>query len=139
MVLTIIEELMSKKQEEFLDHFARLGVFSKVQALMGSGSDTEGEVIKSQDDISKGAKGKEMSLNFLMIFNFNFFQQQKPLQLHPRMLQKTPKKYCQEKPITGMIGAFVGDAIVCMFGRIQLLLNFPMDQMDGSASFWMEN
>ena len=25
---------MSKTQDEFLDHFARLGVFSKVQALM---------------------------------------------------------------------------------------------------------
>lgn len=49
---------MSKKQEEFLDHFARLGVFSKVQALMGSGSDNEGEVIKSQDDINKTGKGE---------------------------------------------------------------------------------
>ncbi|XP_038107081.1 E3 ubiquitin-protein ligase Ufd4 isoform X3 [Culex quinquefasciatus] len=35
VVLTIIEELMSKTQNDFLDHFARLGVFSKVQALMG--------------------------------------------------------------------------------------------------------
>ncbi|XP_055386638.1 E3 ubiquitin-protein ligase Ufd4 isoform X2 [Condylostylus longicornis] len=35
VVLTIIEELMSKTQDEFLDQFARLGVFSKVQALMG--------------------------------------------------------------------------------------------------------
>ncbi|XP_036321102.1 E3 ubiquitin-protein ligase Ufd4 isoform X1 [Rhagoletis pomonella] len=34
VVLNIIEELMSKTQDEFLDHFARLGVFSKVQALM---------------------------------------------------------------------------------------------------------
>lgn len=27
---------MSKTEDEFLDHFARLGVFSKVQFLMGS-------------------------------------------------------------------------------------------------------
>lgn len=30
---------MSKTEDEFLDHFARLGVFSKVQFLMGSESD----------------------------------------------------------------------------------------------------
>ncbi|XP_067621577.1 E3 ubiquitin-protein ligase Ufd4 isoform X2 [Eurosta solidaginis] len=43
VVLTIIEELMSKTQDEFLDHFARLGVFSKVQALM----EPENEAIDS--------------------------------------------------------------------------------------------
>ena len=55
VVLTIIEDLMTKTQEAFLDHFARLGVFSKVQALMGGGgassSDGDGEgesMIKSQ-------------------------------------------------------------------------------------------
>lgn len=32
---------MSKTQDEFLDHFARLGVFSKVQALM----EPENEII----------------------------------------------------------------------------------------------
>lgn len=49
VVLIIIEELMSKTKDEFLDHFARLGVFSKVQALMGSGQDSENgmDVIKS--------------------------------------------------------------------------------------------
>ena len=54
VVLTVIEELMSKRQEEFLDHFARLGVFSKVQALMGSGGEIESDanVIKSQDDVA---------------------------------------------------------------------------------------
>ncbi|XP_037958310.1 E3 ubiquitin-protein ligase Ufd4 isoform X2 [Teleopsis dalmanni] len=36
VVLTIIEELMLKTQDEFLDQFARLGVFSKVQSLMDS-------------------------------------------------------------------------------------------------------
>lgn len=62
VVLTIIEELMNKKQEEFLDHFARLGVFSKVQSLMGSGGEVESEVnvIKSQEDAtcSRAVKGK---------------------------------------------------------------------------------
>lgn len=40
---------MSKTKDEFLDHFARLGVFSKVQALMGSDpdSDSNNDVIKS--------------------------------------------------------------------------------------------
>lgn len=52
MVLTIIEELMSKTHDEFLDHFARLGVFSKVQALMGPSGIESGEtdVIKSQEE-----------------------------------------------------------------------------------------
>ncbi|XP_055588609.1 E3 ubiquitin-protein ligase Ufd4 isoform X2 [Uranotaenia lowii] len=53
VVLTIIEELMSKTQNDFLDHFARLGVFSKVQALMGDqNSPVDGDstdVIKSED------------------------------------------------------------------------------------------
>lgn len=40
VVLNIIEELMSKTQDEFLDHFARLGVFSKVQALMEPDNET---------------------------------------------------------------------------------------------------
>lgn len=56
----IIEELMNKSQDEFLDHFARLGVFSKVQSLMETGGETEGDVIKSQDDgslYSKQSKG----------------------------------------------------------------------------------
>ncbi|XP_055709356.1 E3 ubiquitin-protein ligase Ufd4 isoform X3 [Phlebotomus papatasi] len=52
VVLTIIEELMSKTHDEFLDHFARLGVFSKVQALMGPSGIESGEtdVIKSQEE-----------------------------------------------------------------------------------------
>lgn len=50
---------MTKRQEEFLDHFARLGVFSKVQALMGSTVETESDVIKSQEDAtcSRSPKG----------------------------------------------------------------------------------
>lgn len=39
---------MSKTQDEFLDHFARLGVFSKVQALMGNTSDDD--PIKSSEN-----------------------------------------------------------------------------------------
>lgn len=56
-MLTIIEELMNKRQEEFLDHFARLGVFSKVQSLMGPSGETECDVIKSQDDAPCTKKG----------------------------------------------------------------------------------
>lgn len=41
---------MNKHQDEFLDHFARLGVFSKVQSLMETGGETEGDVIKSQEE-----------------------------------------------------------------------------------------
>lgn len=57
--MTIIEELMNKRQEEFLDHFARLGVFSKVQTLMGSNSDSESDVIRSQEEpsTSRAVKG----------------------------------------------------------------------------------
>lgn len=49
VVLIIIEELMSKTKDDFLDHFARLGIFSKVQALMGNNTDSENttDVIKS--------------------------------------------------------------------------------------------
>lgn len=34
-MLGIIQDLMIKAQNVFLDHFARLGIFSKVQALAG--------------------------------------------------------------------------------------------------------
>lgn len=69
VVLTIIEELMSKTQDVFLDHFARLGVFSKVQTLMGTpgtSSEASGEcsseiVLKNfeekmKDDSAEDAK-----------------------------------------------------------------------------------
>ncbi|KAI4462742.1 e3 ubiquitin-protein ligase trip12 [Holotrichia oblita] len=35
VVLAVIQDLMVKAQEIFLDHFARLGIFSKVQSLAG--------------------------------------------------------------------------------------------------------
>ncbi|ALC39182.1 CG5604 [Drosophila busckii] len=41
VILNIVEELMCKTQEEFLEHFARLGVFSKVQGLMDPEADTQ--------------------------------------------------------------------------------------------------
>lgn len=56
VVLTIIEDLMTKTQEAFLDHFARLGVFSKVQALMG-GSAGEGEQAESMIKSQSGEEG----------------------------------------------------------------------------------
>lgn len=66
-MLTIIEELMTKRQEEFLDHFARLGVFSKVQMLMGSGIEPDIDVIKSQEDAScsRTVKGKNKERKLL--------------------------------------------------------------------------
>lgn len=50
---------MNKRQEEFLDHFARLGVFSKVQSLMGSNGDSDSDVIRSLEEptTSRAAKG----------------------------------------------------------------------------------
>lgn len=41
---------MLKTGNEFLDNFARLGVFSKVQALMDDESESESSVIKSPTD-----------------------------------------------------------------------------------------
>lgn len=41
---------MLKTGTEFLDSFARLGVFSKVQALMDDETETESTVIKSPTD-----------------------------------------------------------------------------------------
>lgn len=49
------------------------------------------------------------------------------------------KKFYKEKRTTGVSGAFVVDAIVCTFGRIQPHWNCRMAQMDGSVSFWMAN
>lgn len=59
VVLTIIEDLMTKTQEAFLDHFARLGVFSKVQALIGgAGSGADGDQAESMIK-SQGGGGEE--------------------------------------------------------------------------------
>lgn len=48
--MNILEEIMLKTGNEFLDNFARLGVFSKVQALMDDDSESESSVIKSPTD-----------------------------------------------------------------------------------------
>lgn len=56
---------MSKTQDDFLDHFARLGVFSKVQSLMGengfAGEGDNNDVIKSQDE-SKTVTAQDASV-----------------------------------------------------------------------------
>lgn len=47
---------MLKTKNEFLEHFARLGVFSKVQALMDDGDDSENSmdvVIKSPTTVNE--------------------------------------------------------------------------------------
>lgn len=49
-MLNILEEIMLKTGNEFLDNFARLGVFSKVQALMDDESESESSVIKSSTE-----------------------------------------------------------------------------------------
>lgn len=71
VVLQIIQDLMEKAQDAFLDHFARLGVFSKVLALVGPRD--------GQDPIVTAVK-EEVSIfhsNFLKIsfseHYFNYF------------------------------------------------------------------
>uniref|UniRef100_A0A182PD90 E3 ubiquitin-protein ligase n=1 Tax=Anopheles epiroticus TaxID=199890 RepID=A0A182PD90_9DIPT len=62
VVLTIVQELMSKSQNDFLDHFARLGVYTKVQALMGEPSfdgNDNNDVIKSTSDDAKSSSSTE--------------------------------------------------------------------------------
>ena len=50
VVLQIIQDLMEKAQDAFLDHFARLGVFAKVLALVGprEGQDSIVSAIKEE-------------------------------------------------------------------------------------------
>lgn len=56
VVLQIIEDLMTKAQDIFLDHFARLGVFSKVLQLAGpqetSTPLSEAAAQSKKDDVS---------------------------------------------------------------------------------------
>ncbi|EDW64541.1 E3 ubiquitin-protein ligase Ufd4 [Drosophila virilis] len=59
IILNIIEELMCKTQEEFLEHFARLGVFSKVQALMDQGDNNSSpQFPSSSSDLCSTQKGQ---------------------------------------------------------------------------------
>lgn len=76
---------MLKTGNEFLDNFARLGVFSKVQALMDDESESESSVIKSPTDsdmcpptssqpsTSSGTSDESntKSKRFLVIYEFN--------------------------------------------------------------------
>jgi hypothetical protein len=142
---------MSKRQEEFLDHFARLGVFSKVQALMGSGGETESEVnvIRSQDDVavascSRTLKGNlKLFLLSLSIGNYiiallpsqNLYRRRQRHQSH----RKTRRKSFPEKLITGTTGASAEVAIAFTSGQIPLPLNSQMAPTAGSDSSWMEN
>lgn len=64
---------MSKTKDEFLDHFARLGVFSKVQALIGTTSEMEVEQIKSQEEPAKTSKGKMIMHVLVTLYLLYFF------------------------------------------------------------------
>lgn len=52
VVLQIIQDLMSKAQDIFLDHFARLGVFSKVMQLAGPQEIQEIQIKKEDINVS---------------------------------------------------------------------------------------
>lgn len=46
MVLFIIQDLMAKGQEIFLEHFARLGLFGRVLSLAGPMEEEDGAIAK---------------------------------------------------------------------------------------------
>ena len=48
--LHVIQDLMNKSAETFLDHFARLGIFSKVQMLANSPGDNDSDARPADDD-----------------------------------------------------------------------------------------
>jgi hypothetical protein len=52
VVLQIIQDLMTKAQDIFLDHFARLGVFSKVLQLAGPQDAQELQSNKKDENVS---------------------------------------------------------------------------------------
>ena len=49
-VLQIMQDLMLKGQEVFLEHFARLGLFGRVLTLAGPVSDDEESAAKVKDE-----------------------------------------------------------------------------------------
>jgi E3 ubiquitin-protein ligase HECTD1 len=53
VVLQIIQDLMTKAQDIFLDHFARLGVFSKVLQLAGPQDTQEAQSNKRDENVSQ--------------------------------------------------------------------------------------
>lgn len=52
--LQIIEDLMQKHQDIFLDHFARLGVFNMVYSLAGPPPEEEQERTQQESKVSCG-------------------------------------------------------------------------------------
>lgn len=69
---------MGKTQDEFLDHFARLGVFSKVQALIEP--DSEHEIAKSTNEtitsVSVNPSDNQSATGVSMSSNVSSGQQQ---------------------------------------------------------------
>ncbi|KAK7791453.1 hypothetical protein R5R35_010932 [Gryllus longicercus] len=61
VVLLIIQDLMSKAQDIFLDHFARLGVFSKVLQLAGPRDEHQNNLIRKEEQ-SEENEGQESLL-----------------------------------------------------------------------------
>lgn len=59
VVLAIIQDLMIKAQDLFLDHFARLGIFSKVQALTGPND--------IQENIEENEASNEQGMLFIVL------------------------------------------------------------------------
>ena len=75
--LQIIQDIMRKGQELFLDHFARLGIFSKVSSLAGPP-----EVIEEEGPMTHDKK--QVGWNSLVL-----------LQLHAIHKKQINKKYSQ--------------------------------------------
>lgn len=141
MVLQIIQDLMLKSQDIFLDHFARLGVFSKVQQI--SSCEHSG---LSTDDLTSCVDS--LHLVRLLCWYFlhrRFYRRACLINDLFRMIRvnqkftKMPKKFCLVEHTIGKIGVFVAVVIVCTFGPKLPLLNYQMAVMVGSVSSWMEN
>lgn len=148
---------MLKTKNEFLDHFARLGVFSKVQALMDDGSESECSVIKSPTDLEFASSAQatptsptatEDASSTAGKYTIHTATQFKPktkcdkqkvimnnccLKFQVTNKQMMQKKSFKAKHINGMNGAYAVVVIVYMFGPIRLLSNCQMDQMAGFA------
>ncbi|XP_018579699.1 E3 ubiquitin-protein ligase Ufd4 isoform X5 [Anoplophora glabripennis] len=64
IVLSIIQDLMTKSQDIFLDHFARLGIFTKVQGLAGppeaQDNDENEPVVEETSETSQIEDAKEI-------------------------------------------------------------------------------
>lgn len=71
VVLQIIEDLMNKAQDIFLDHFARLGVFSKVAQLAGPQDPAPLQI--SDNTIKKEENVSQLILFFLYFYYYYLF------------------------------------------------------------------